>query len=340
MIGIADQLHTTNKLLTTLEKLVMTFALALIVSFSHFPAAFCGGGSFMDSATSIQSVVPRADREAILAMAGAYRVTFRFEETVAISSDYVLEVPYVEHATELVQVIADEGDYISLQHLLVIDNGPDKEPFVVKHWRQDWRYEDTQLLTYKGHAMWQREERTPSEVRGTWTQAVYQTTDAPRYEAVGKWTHLPNQSSWESELTWRPLPRRERRRQDYHVVVCRNRHTLTPDGWVHEQDNQKLTLTEAGEPVGVIAHEMGLNSYERISETEVAAATKYWREHEAAWAEIRAAWLPLLERDTLALRRHVGGDRLNDLIDDAIENDAIRATLSTRLAAYVIEDAG
>jgi len=314
------------------------FLVALALTFA--PPAMHHLNSASESAAAQQeSSTPRADREAILAMAGAFRVTFRFEETVAIAADYTLEDPYIEDATELVHVIADEGDFISLQHLLVIDRGANAEPIVVKHWRQDWPYEDARLLTYKGHATWEREERTPSEVRGTWTQTVYQTTDAPRYEAVGRWTHMPNQSSWESELTWRPLPRRQRHREDYHVVVCRNRHTLTPKGWVHEQDNQKLALTETGEPVNVIAHEMGLNSYERISETEVAVATEYWRENEAAWAEIRAAWLPFLERNTLTLRRQVDGDRLADLIDDAIEDDTIRATLPTRLAAYVIENA-
>ena len=277
-----------------------------------------------------------ADREAILGMAGAFRVSFRFEETVAVAADYVVAEPYAEEALELVRVIADDGDSISLQHLLVVEL-PDGSPMVVKHWRQDWTYQDDDLLAFKGRRTWERESRDAESVRGTWTQAVFQTTDAPRYEAVGRWTHLENQSSWTSEPTWRPLPRRERRRTDYHVVFCRNRHTLTPDGWVHEQDNQKLALTENGAPSDVVAHEIGVNSYTRIDEDAVAAAVSYWAEHEGAWAEIRAAWKPILDRDEIVLRPRVDGERLSSVVEDALEDDDMRSRLGEHLATFLAD---
>lgn len=278
--------------------------------------------------------VPAADREAILAMAGAFSVSFHFEETVAIAPGYSIEEPYSATAKELIRVIADEGDFISLQHVLVVDT-EDSDPLVIKHWRQDWRFEDTRVLAFSGHATWQRETRSPDEVRGSWTQAVFQTTDAPRYEAVGRWTHVGNQSSWESELTWRPLPRRERHRRDYDVVVCRNRHTITPSGWVHEQDNQKLALSDGTRTEGVLVHEIGLNRYERIDMSEVAAAVSYWAEHASAWADVRSAWTPLLQRDRLAVHWRVDGKRLSTVIDRAIEDAAARERLPRQLAAFV-----
>lgn len=279
---------------------------------------------------------PAADRDAILAMAGAFRITFNFEETVAIAPDYRVTEPYTEHATELVQVIADEGDYISLQHVLVVETSGG-EPIIVKHWRQDWRYEDTDVLSFKGHATWQREPRDAAEVRGTWTQAVFQTTDAPRYEAVGRWTHIGDQSSWESELTWRPLPRRERRRTDYNVILCRNRHTITPTGWVHEQDNQKLALTPEGAPQRIVAHEIGINTYERTDAGEVSAAVSYWAAHSSAWAAVRAAWSPILERQRFSIRQRAHGTRLNSLIDAAIDDSATRDALPDQLMAFIAD---
>ena len=198
-------------------------------------------------------------------MAGAFRVSFRFEETVARMPGYTCAVPYEADATELVIVIEDRGERIALQHLLVVESG-----FVVKHWRQVWTYEDGDVLAYCGHETWAHDEPDAAQRRGMWTQAVFQTTDAPRYEAAGRWVHLDGQSSWESDVTWRPLPRRERGRDDYHVIECRNRHTITPSGWVHEQDNRKVALDADGAPTHVVAHETGVNGYERIEMDAVA----------------------------------------------------------------------
>ncbi len=296
------------------------------------PAAVCEAAPTPEAAPA--RTPPAADRAAILAMAGAFDVSFRFEETVAIAPDYTVRPPYTTDATELVLVVADEGDFISLQHVLVVATD-DSEPQIVKHWRQDWRYQDTDVLAFRGHATWQRERRAADEVRGTWTQAVFQTTDAPRYESVGRWTHVASQSSWTSELTWRPLPRRERRRDDYDVVVCRNRHTITPAGWVHEQHNQKLDLTDDGAVRRILAHEVGINTYERVDSQAVAAAASYWTEHAAAWADVRSAWSPLLERERLSVRREVDGLRLDSVIRAAVADASTRDALPRRLAAFI-----
>lgn len=313
----------------------LTSAIALSVTVSA-PSPGCPRPGPVDAPRSAQHAAPVADRAAILAMAGAFHVDFRFEETVAAARSYELAAPYTADAIELVVVVADEADFISLQHVLVVETG-DGALMVVKHWRQDWRYEDPEILAYRGHASWRRERHDARAVRGTWTQAVFQTTDAPRYEARGRWTHVGHQSSWESETTWRPLPRRERHRDDYDVIACRNRHTLTPDGWVHEQDNRKLVVAETGSVLDIVAHETGLNRYRRIDDDAVAAAAAYWSQHAGAWAEVRAAWSPLLDRERLVLRTRAGDRRLSTVVDTAIEDPAARAALPEALAAFVME---
>lgn len=228
------------------------------------------------------------DRAAILAMAGEFEVKFHFQETVALTEGYELWAPYQAEATELIEVIEDTGDHISMQHILVL--GDSKR--VVKHWRQDWTFEDDGYYEYKGHRRWERRILSPAERAGTWTQRVYQVDDSPRYASHGRWVHQPGgTSSWQSQPTWRPLPRRDyTRRSDYHVLVATNRHTLTRAGWVHEQDNAKLVLDDKGAPVKLLAREVGLNTYKRTEGLDLTAGRTYWAETQGFWADVRAAW--------------------------------------------------
>ncbi len=269
------------------------------------------------SVSETTAAPPDADRAAILAMAGHFEVSFAFEETVAAQAGYELVEPYTAEAAELVTVIADTPRFISLQHVLVV-TADDGEQHVVKHWRQDWTYEDTELLVYRGHRRFERVPLDPAAVTGTWSQAVFQVDDSPRYEAMGRWTHVGDHATWVSEPTWRPLPRRERSRSDeYHVVVATNRHSITPTGWVHEQDNRKTVLDEQGQAVAVIAHEAGVNHYRRDASIDLAAGEVYWAEHHETWAVVRDAWASALREgsthhiassiDGLPLYSHVFG---------------------------------
>jgi len=282
------------------------------------------------------------DRQAILAMAGEYRVTFQFQETVAAKSDYKLKEPYRSEATEFVEVIEDSGDFISLQHVLVIHR-EGKDPVVVKHWRQDWKFEDTQLLVFRGNQTWEQTTLTADEAKGTWSQAVYQVDDSPRYESIGQWTHVGERSAWESEETWRPLPRREfSKRSDYQVLVAKNRHTITPAGWVHEQDNYKLILDENNQPKNVIAHETGLNVYDRVDDVDFAAGQLYWEQTSSYWEDVREVWDDVFAQNPrLTLAKEVDGERLhnklmamaqsNDNLPESDQSDSIRKIIN----AYV-----
>ncbi len=238
------------------------------------------------------------DRRAILAMAGTFRATFDFLEVVGFRPGFSPDRPYQSWATEYVYVVRDEPRFVSLQHLLVMfmrgADGKVEGPFVTKHWRQDWRYEATSILAYRGRNTWERERITPAQARGTWAQAVFQVDDSPRYESYGRWQHFGNVSTWQSATTWRPLPRREFSvRKDYDVLVGTNRHTITPTGWVQEEENLKVVLDERGRPIDaqpVLAKEIGLNRYERIESFDDSAARRYRERTDAFWSEVREAW--------------------------------------------------
>jgi hypothetical protein len=228
------------------------------------------------------------DRAAILAMAGEYEVKFKFDETVSLREGYELR-----HDTaggfETVIVAEDAGTRIVLQHILVSKDGE----HVIKHWRQDWTYEDRTLREFAGGRTWTARRLPASEVRGTWTQAVYEVNDGPRYESYGRWDHEGAYAAWQSHLTWRPLPRREyTTRKDYDVILAVNRHAITPWGWVHEQDNTKWERANTEHPY--IARELGVNEYRRIGTFDFSPARAYFERTKGYWSAVRGEWQRLL----------------------------------------------
>jgi len=242
------------------------------------------------------------DRAAILAMAGDHRVSFDFRETVPFAENYELKSK-VSGGYEVVRVIEDRGDFISLQHILVVGG---EEGMPVKHWRQDWRYQPEQVLVFVGGNAWAWREVAEADRRGAWSQTVYQVDDAPRYGAVGRWDHDAGVSEWTPPAEWRPLPRRDATtRDDYHAINAVNRHALLPNGWVHEQDNSKLILTD-GEPE-ILVREVGVNTYLRTDEFDVSVATTYWAKTEAFWAGVRAKWTAI-ERSNDAFGLTIQGE--------------------------------
>ena len=232
------------------------------------------------------------DRLAILAMQGNYRVYFDFMETMGFVEDYQPKQPYQSWATEFVDVVEEEKDFISLQHIIVMYfkqvDGSVSESVVMKHWRQDWKYEDSVINTFVGNETWVKSLIPWSVKKGTWSQSAYQVDDTPRYQSYGNWTHSENFSSWTSKETWRPLPRREFSiRDDYDVLVGVNIQTITPTGWVHEQNNKKVVLNQNNK---VLAKEIGIARYERIKDFDWSAGKNYWKTTHIFWKEVRSAW--------------------------------------------------
>lgn len=298
------------------------------------------------------------DRRAILAMAGTYRTSFDFLEVIGFTPDFKPDRPYQSWGTEYVAVVRDEPRFISLQHLLVMfmqgEDGKVAGPFVTKHWRQDWRYEDRDLLVYRGRLTWERATPSVAAVRGTWTQAVYQVDDSPRYEATGRWEHFGNVSTWRSGTTWRPLPRREwSARKDYDVLIGTNEVTITPTGWVYQEENLKTALDAAGRPradAPVLAEEIGLSRFERVVGFDDAAGRRYQERTEPFWAEVRAAWADVARRHaTFTMRAPADQGQLfvplfeyAEKLDAGAPYDAADARAFARksVASYLVDGTG
>jgi hypothetical protein len=257
------------------------------------------------------------DRQAILAMAGPYQTSFDFLETVGYSAQFKPDKPYQSWGTEYIYVVEDKNDFISLQHIMVMffkEGDKVHGPMVMKHWRQDWQYQKTKLFTYRGHHQWQPQELAKKVVKGTWAQAVYQVDDAPRYESYGTWEHNASFSSWRSQLTWRPLPRREHSvRNDYHVLEGFNRHTILPNGWVQEEENLKLKLDAPGRPAAhtpYVSKELGVNRYQRIKNFDFSAGHEYWQKTGQFWKIVREEWQTLSQQKSFKLKDKVNGREL------------------------------
>lgn len=238
------------------------------------------------------------DRRAILAMAGTYRVTFDFLEVVPFIVQDQPTAPYQSWGTEKVYVDSDDGNSISLVHILEMrilqKDGSISEPMVTKHWRQDWQYQPTHIVEYQGRDRWQRRKLNATEAKGAWLQAVYQVDESPRYASIGRWEHSSSFSHWLSAATWRPLPRREWSvRDDYQVLVGTNRHTVSATGWIQEENNLKTVLTEAraiDESRPYVAREYGVARYERIRDAQFASADRYYRQTKQFWDQVREQW--------------------------------------------------
>ena len=289
--------------------------------------------AFLFVATLLQSSANSLsrDRAAILAMAGSFEVDFNFTETVALASGYELKKPYQAKAHELVKVAEDKGSQITLQHLLVIDG--DLGLTVIKHWAQVWTYEDPRSLTYEGNKTWLPINHTPEETKGTWTQLVTQTDDSPRYKAQGNWSHAGNSSTWTSKSSTRPLPRRDyTKRSDYDLLVVVNHHIVTPDGWVHQQDNRKLVSRDGKSQF--LCVESGLNKYRRITDDTkkegFQLAESEWKETQEFWGNVRHTWLGILKNSSKPIHyaARLNGKRLGSEMNSLAEESTKKGVVN------------
>lgn len=239
----------------------------------------------------------KKDRQAIKDMCGCYEVTFNFAETFNNSKDslYKPSKTKKDKGLEWAELIVDENNKISIQHLLQVGNPAN--PHIVKHWRQDWLYENTDFYMYNGDNNWLFQTKPKSEVKKQWTQKVYQVDDSPRYEGSGTWVHVDGKSYWEN-TTDAPLPRREyTKRSDYNVTERGNRHEITNYGWLHDQDNRKI-IREAGKEDIVVAHEKGYNTYVKVPDSRCEAAQNWWKENQNKWQLVRNKWDEVYGRNT------------------------------------------
>lgn len=231
------------------------------------------------------------DVEAIKAMCGCHDVVFDFGETFSSDKEYKFHDNYHSGGLELVLLIEENENKIVLQHLLVINDST-----IIKHWRQDWLYENTDFYSFDRNNTWKYVKKPSEAVKGQWTQKVFQVDDGPRYEGSATWVHVDGKHFWES-VADSPLPRREfTQRSDYNVMVRGNRHEITHYGWVHDQDNDKVLRDEKGDKL--ISQEKGWNSYTKTDITKCAGAQKWWDDKQIFWADVRSAWNELFSAKT------------------------------------------
>ena len=248
------------------------------------------------------------DRLAILSMVGEYKVGFEFLETFGSKNNYKLDKPYQSWGTEMVVIIKDEPNFISLQHIMMMyfkdENGSVTGPYIQKHWRQDWEYEDESILNYKKNKIWEKSKVNKNS--NTWSQTVYQVDDSPRYESYGEWVHSKSASRWVSQSTPRPLPRREFSvRDDYDLLSGLNKITIMSWGWVMEEINEKIII-----PDNYLGSEYGVARYQRISNYDFKPARDYWDKTKNYWLIVRNKWSEVLSKKKVCLLESYQGKPL------------------------------
>ncbi|WP_339883156.1 DUF6607 family protein [Polaribacter vadi] len=271
------------------------------------------------------------DQNAIKEMCGCFEVTFNFAETFNYSKDstYKPSETKVDKGLEWAGLVTDDNNKISIQHLLQVGN-PAK-PMIIKHWRQDWLYENTDFYMYNGDNNWTFEQKNKKNVKKQWTQKVYQVDDSPRYEGSGSWVHVDGKSYWENTTT-APLPRREyTKRSDYNITLRGNRQEITDYGWVHDQDNSKI-IREAGKDDVVLANEKGYNTYKRVADSKCKAAADWWVANNDKWQLVRNKWDEVYSRNTnLTLETKVDNKPLYKHLfsDDVTKEDEMNTIIES-----------
>jgi hypothetical protein len=237
------------------------------------------------------------DKNAIKEMCGCFEVTYNFAETFNYTKDstYRPSKMKVTKSLEWAGLVEDENNKVTIQHILQVGNPA--SPMIVKHWRQDWLYQNTAFYMYNGANNWVFEQKEKKNVRKQWTQKVYQVDDSPRYEGSGTWVHVDGKSYWENTTT-APLPRREyTKRSDYNITLRGNRHEITNSGWVHDQDNRKILRKQGKEDV-IIANEKGYNTYKKVPEARCKVAKEWWVANNSKWEMVRNKWEEVYARNT------------------------------------------
>ena len=273
-----------------ISKALLASGLAAVALAASPAVALADGHTDASHTSPTQAAAFEEARAAILAMVGDHAVTFDMKETTSWMADYEPIDAKISGGYESVRVVEDTGTKIALQHLLVVDM--DGEPYVVKHWRQDWEYEPETLLTFSGGDTWELTGVDDAARKGAWSQTVYQVDDSPRYAGIGVWEKVDGIQTWTSNKTARPLARRDAvRKPIYDRYYGVNRHQIGPKGWIHWQDNLKLMAAKDGSDTLIpVVQESVLNTYERYDGYDVAAAESYWAKTKDYWAAIRAKW--------------------------------------------------
>jgi hypothetical protein len=104
---------------------------------------------------------------------------------------------------------------------------------------------------------------------------------------------------------------------------------------VHEQDNYKLNLAEAGNRI--IAREIGINTYDRISGYDFSVASEYWESTRDFWTAARAEWTKVLEKHDSVTLRNDGQSLGREILGLADELHEGKVTIEQALETFHAE---
>lgn len=277
------------------------------------------------------------DRETIKSMCGCYEVQFNFIETFNFSRDTAYQPSKEMHdpALEWVELVEESDNKIVMQHLLI--TGSSEQTRIIKHWRQDWFYENQGIFQYDHNFRWNYVELPEEQVEGQWTQKVYQVDDSPRYEGTATWVYVDGKAFWESE-TDAPLPRREHtKRDDYNVTLRRNRHEITDWGWIHDQYNDKIIRKE-GEKDRLLAQEKGYNTYRKTDKKYCEEAITWWSKHKQKWELVREVWEEMFaNKEDIKLHKKVDEKMLHEVLFP-ISTDASKEEIKQVIEKYIAKN--
>lgn len=260
---------------SVLKSLKLSFATALILL------------SFQSELVA-QKNKKNLDIAAIKSMVGCYNVEFKYTETFAPEVDYEQAYDYTSAAFEWAGLIEETDNKIVLQHLLIINDST-----IIKHWRQDWIFEADGEYVYDKDNKWKYVPMSKAESKGKWTQNVYQVDDSPRYSGTATWIHADGRTYWDN-VADSPLPRREHsKRSDYNVMKRGNHVEIFKNGWVHEQDNDKV-IRKDGEADVLLVQEKGFNNYDRRKEADCKPAMAWWEQNKDTWVVVQDLWEDVL----------------------------------------------
>lgn len=282
------------------------------------------------------STKKQLERELIKSLAGCYRVDFRFAETFAPKKNYEYYDRKFSAAKEVAFIIEETENKISIQHILYVGKG-----MMIKHWRQDWIYENREILTLVKDHKWKKIKLTPEQAKGTWSQKVYQVDDCPRYEGYGTWVHVDGRHFWQS-TTDSPLPRREITiRDDYNVLRRHSHIEIFENGdWVLDQDNEKIHRCEEKNEDTLICLEKGLESFTR-KDYDASDATDWWKDQKAFWADVRQIWDEIISsRDIINVLEdeklyNAQFELADEFVGDKYDSEKARKAIKELLAKHI-----
>ena len=281
------------------------FLIACTVIATNLPAQNKPGVKIKTTIASTINSKKEQDKTCIKSMCGIYKVSFDFAETFAPDTAYKYHPRYKEWGIEYVFLAEETPDKMVLQHLLIAN-----DTIIIKHWRQDWAFENKEVYNFYKDNEWIKTTLTDTQSKGTWTQKVYQVDDSPRYESYGTWIHVDGKHFWEGSND-SPLPRREyTKRSDYNVLKRHNRIEILNDGWMLEQDNEKIIRNNGIDKL--LCWEKGIERFTK-GDYNAGPALKWWEKQKQYWADVRNIWNEVYAKNTdLKLAAKVDNKRLYD----------------------------